>query len=61
MTKTMMPERGRGGEAAGGRWRGGDGVEIPATIAAKNHASRLQVLDRKNPERQIQWNMNCRE
>ena len=60
MTKMMMPERGRGGEAAGGRWRGGDGVEIPATIAAKNHASRLQVLDRKT-QSVIQWNMNCRE
>jgi len=46
VTKTMMPERGGGGEAAGGRC-GGDGVEILATIAAKNHASHLQVLDRK--------------
>ena len=28
-------------------WRGGEGVEVATTIAAKSHAPRLLVLDRK--------------
>jgi hypothetical protein len=47
MTDTMMPKRGRGGEATGERWHRRDGVAIPTTIAAKNHVSRLQVINRK--------------
>ena len=29
------------------RWRGGEGVEVATTIAAKSHTPRLLVLDRK--------------
>ena len=43
VAEAVMPEGGRNGEAAssggGGRNRG-DGVEVAAAIAAKNHASR---------------------
>ena len=28
-------------------WHGGEGVEVAITIAAKSHAPRLLVLDRK--------------
>ena len=45
MTKTMMPQVGGGGKV--GMWRGRDGVEAIRTIGAKNHASGLQVLNRK--------------
>ena len=45
MTKTMMPEVGGDGEV--GLWRGRDGVEAVGAIGAKNHASGLQVLNRK--------------
>ena len=41
----MMPQVGGGGEV--GMWRGRDGVEAVGTIGAKNHASGLQVLNRK--------------
>jgi len=49
MTKTLMPQRGRGskeGVGSGGR-RSSDGVPIAITIAAKNHASHPEVLHRK--------------
>jgi hypothetical protein len=47
VAEAVMPEGRRGGEAAGGRWCGGEGVEVATTIAAKNHAPRLRILDRK--------------
>jgi hypothetical protein len=48
MTKTVMPEVGGDGDA--GMWSGrysGNGVKIVGTIAAKHHASGLDILDRK--------------
>jgi hypothetical protein len=52
LAKLLMPEvsSGSGGEHGGGRrtMRGaGKSVEIPFTIAVKDHAMSLQVLHRK--------------
>jgi hypothetical protein len=50
LTETTVPKRGRSGEGAGrgvggsGSWKG---VEFPVTIAAKNHAPGLKVLNRE--------------
>ena len=48
MTKTLMPEAGGDGEA--GVWScraGGDGVQAVGAIAAKNHATGRDILNRK--------------
>jgi hypothetical protein len=45
MTKTMVPEVGEGGEVGLGHGR--DGVEAIGAIKPENHASGLQVLDKK--------------
>ena len=47
----MVPEVGGGGEVGLGRGR--DGVEAVGAIRAENHASGLQILDKKNQTRQI--------
>jgi len=49
MTKTLMPQGSRDSkEGVGSGWRySNDGVEVAITIAAKNHASRPEVLHRK--------------
>ena len=49
MTKVMMPKGGCDGEtgvssSGSGGW---EGVEVTVTIAAKHHASGLDILDRK--------------
>ena len=48
MTKTLMPETGGDGDA-GMRscWDGGDGVQAVGAIAAKNHATSRDILNRK--------------
>ena len=48
MTKTLMPETGGDGDA-GVRscWDGGDGVHAVGAIAAKNHATSRDILNRK--------------
>ena len=48
MTKTLMPETGGDGET--GVWScraGGDGVQAVGAIAAKNHATGRDILNRK--------------
>jgi hypothetical protein len=52
MIETMMPQRGGGGQGSvRGDMVGGCccryGVEVARTIAAKNHASGLDILNRK--------------
>jgi hypothetical protein len=47
VAEAMMPQRRRGGEAAGRSCGGGVGVEVATTTAAKSHVPRLFVLDRK--------------
>jgi len=49
VTKTLMPQRGRGSKegVGSGRRCSSDGVQVANTIAAKNHVSRLEVLHRK--------------
>jgi hypothetical protein len=52
MTKSLVPEIGVGGDKhGGGGWCSTRGarkrVEIPFTIAAKDHTTSLQVLHRK--------------
>jgi len=49
MTKMLMPQGSRDSkEGVGSGWRySNDGVEVAITIAAKNHASRPEVLHRK--------------
>ena len=48
MSKTLVPQGGRGSQkcrrAGVGLWQG---VEISSAIAAKHHAPRRKVLDRK--------------
>ena len=48
MTKTLMPETGGDGDA-GVRscWDGGDDVHAVGAIAAKNHATSRDILNRK--------------
>ena len=47
-----MPQRCGDGEAGVGSGgdAGWDGVEIPTTIATKNHTTGLKILDRKKPK-----------
>jgi hypothetical protein len=49
MTEMTMPQGAGGGEhGLGGCWDcRGDGVAFASTIAAKNHASRPEFLDKK--------------
>jgi hypothetical protein len=51
VTKSMMPEVNVGGGKQGGVWstarRAQKRVELPFTIAAKDHTMSLQVLHRK--------------
>jgi hypothetical protein len=47
IAEAVVLERGQSGNAATVGWRWRNGVEVPATIATKNHAPRLLVLNRK--------------
>ena len=47
VTEAVMPQGRRSGKVATVGWGRRNGVEFPATIAAKNHAPRPLVLNRK--------------